>query len=139
MSAHGTRIWIVITDGVKTRICSCEEGIARPITAPIFGIDAADLDDRDLRAYRAWFKAEGQHRLGRNPRRLHLSHVSQVLLEGARDGAYEGLIVIAAEPSAAELHETLAPEARARLIGRIVRDFATMEPPAGREPPEIRH
>ena len=139
MSAHGTRIWIVITDGVKTRICSCEEGIAMPITAPMFGIDAADLDDRDLRAYRAWFKAEGQLRLGRNPRRLHLSHVNQVLLEGARDGAYDELIVIASEPSAAEFHETLAPEARSRLIGRIVRDFATVEAPAGREPPEIRH
>ena len=139
MSAHGTQIWIVITDGLNTRICSCEEGIAMPITAPIFGVDATDFDDRDLRAYRAWFKAEGQRRLGGNPRHLHLSHVSQVLLEGARDGAYKGLIVIAAEPAAAELYETLAPEALSLLIGRIVRDFATMEPPAGREPPEVRH
>ena len=113
--------------------------MAMPITTPFFRVEGSDPDDRGLRAYNAWFKTEGQQRLSRNPRRQHLLHVSQLLLESARDGAYDGLIIIAAEPVVAELKEALAPETRALLIGRIVRDFAGFEPPAPYEPPEMRH
>jgi hypothetical protein len=113
--------------------------MAVPITAPFFHVDGSDPDDRGLRAYRVWFKAEGQQQLSRNPRRQHLLHVSQLLLEGARDRAYDGLIIIAAEAVAAELKEALAPHTRALLIGKIVRDFAGFEPPASYEPPEMRH
>jgi protein required for attachment to host cells len=65
--------------------------------------------------------------------------VSQLLLEGARDKAYDGLIIIAAEPILADLKDALAPEARALVIGKIIRDYASLEPPASREPPEMRH
>lgn len=113
--------------------------MAMPITTPFFHVDGSDPDDRGLRAYKAWFKAEGQQRLSRNPRRQHLLHVSQLLREGARDGAYDGLIIIAAEPVVAELKEALAPETRALLMGKMVRDFVGVEPPASCEPPEMRH
>jgi len=139
MLTHGSRIWVLITDGVNTRICSCEDGMALPITTPFFRLEESDPDDRGLRSYRAWFKAEGQQQLSRNPRRQHLLHVSQLLAEGARDGAYDALIIIAAEPVAATLKEALAPETRALLIGRIVRDFAGFEAPAPYEPSEMRH
>jgi hypothetical protein len=139
MSAHGNRIWVLITDGVNTRICSCQDGMATPITTPFLNCDILDLDDRGLRAYSAWFKAEGQRRPSLNPARLHLLHVGQLLLEGARDKAYDGLIVICAEPVLAALEDALAPETRALVIGKLIRDHAGFEVPASTQPAEMRH
>jgi hypothetical protein len=139
MSSHGSRIWVLITDGVNTRMCSCQDGMAMPITTPFLHLDGSDSDERDLRAYKAWFKAEGQQRLSGNPRCQHLLYLSQLLLEGARDKAYDGLIIIAAEPILAELEDALAPETRALLIGKIIRDDAMFEQPTPCEPPAMRH
>ena len=139
MSTHGSRIWVVITDGVNTRICSCRDGMATPITTPFPNCDMSDSDDRGLRAYSAWFKAEGQRRPSLNPTRLHLVHVSQLLLEGAREKAYDGLIIICAEPVLAALEDALAPETRALLIGKVIRDHAVFEVPASTQPAEMRH
>jgi hypothetical protein len=139
MSAHGNRIWVVITDGASTRICSCEDAMATPITTPIFNLGSANPDERDLAAYKAWFKAEGQRRYSRTTRSQHLLHLSQLLLEAARDKAYDGLIIIAAEPAAAELKEALAPETRALLMGKIVRDLAVFDVPTPCKPVEMRH
>ena len=138
MSAHGTRIWVVITDGRSTRICSCQDGIATPITAPNFQLSERDFDDRDVMAYRAWFKAERQPMLSQNPYRQHLLHIGQVLLEAARERAYDGLVIIAAAPIVAQLESALAPETRALLIGKIVQEYG-LEPEITREQPEIRH
>ena len=137
MSPLGARIWVLITDGVNSRICSSEDGLARPIPAPIFPPEGTL--DRHVNVHEAWFKADGQRRLSPNPIRQHLWHLSQVLFEGARHGAYEGLIVIAAEPIAANLKEMLAPETRALLIGKVVRDFPSVEPSMPCEPAVIRH
>ena len=137
MSVLGARIWVLITDGVNTRLCSSEDGTATPIVAPIF--PAGGTLEQHAHIHGAWFKAEGQRRLSPNPRRQHLWHLSQVLLEAARAGAYDGLIIIAAEPIAAKLKEILAPETRALLIGKVVRDFAGFEPPESFPPAEICH
>jgi hypothetical protein len=139
MSAHGTRIWVLITDGASSRLCSCHDGMATPITAPLFDLYGTASDGRDVEAYRAWFKAEPQKRLSQNPRRQHVWHVSQLLLEGACEGAYDGLVIIAAAPVAAELEEALAPETRALLIGNIVHDSSCLEPDAACEQQDIRH
>lgn len=139
MSGHGTRIWVVITDGVNTRICSSRDGMATPITTPLFHVHGSALAEWDLRPYRAWFKAERQNHLSRNPRRQHLLHVGQLLLEGAREAAYDGLIIIAAPGVAAELEDALAPEALARLIGEIVRDHTISAPADVYILPELRH
>src|SRR5262245_23670602 len=139
MSPHGKRIWVVITDGASTRICSCQDGMTTPITAPLLHLNGSALVEADVRAYKAWFKAERQDRLTRNPRRQHAWHISQLLLEGGRDGAYDGLIVIAAPPVVAELKDALAPETRALLIGKIICDDAIVEPAAACDPAEIRH
>jgi hypothetical protein len=137
LSASEARIWVLITDGVNTRICSSDDGMATPITAPMF-LPEGPLE-RYASIHEAWFKAEGQRRLSPNPNRQHLWHLSQLLLEGARNDAYDGLIIIAAEPIVAKLKEMLAPETRALLIGRIVRDFVGLEPSASCPPAEIRH
>ena len=139
MSAHGTRIWVVITDGASTRICSCQDGTATPITAPNFQPHGWHSDDRHVTANRAWFKAEQQTSLSQNPRRQHLAHIGQVLLEAAREHAYDGLLIIAAAPIAAQLENALAPETRALLIGKIIQDDAGLEPGGFRKQPEIRH
>ena len=98
MSARGTRIWVLITDGVNTRICSPQDGMATPITTPLFHLDMDQLHTSGmLMPYNAWFKARTQSRLSRDPTRQHLWHLSQVLLEGAREGAYDGLVIIAAD------------------------------------------
>lgn len=139
MSARGTRIWVLITDGVNSRICSPQDGMAMPIMAPLFRLEGANSHERHVNMYNAWFKAENQSRTSGSPTRQHVWHVSQVLLEGARNGAYDGLIIIAAEPVAALLKEALAPETRALLIGKVIRDFAGVDPPAAGEPAEMRH
>ena len=136
MSAHDTRIWILITDGVSSRLCSCQNGMTAPITPPLFDLDGLASDGPDVRAYRAWFKAEPQKWFSQSSRRLHLLHVCQLLLEGAHARAYDGLVIIAAAPIAAELEDTLPPEARALLIGKIVRDVSSREPEV---PCEQRH
>jgi hypothetical protein len=127
MSVHSARIWVLITDGVSSRLCSCHDGMATPISTSLFDLHGAAPDGRHLRAYTAWFKPETQKRLSQNPQRQHLLHVSQVLAEAARERAYEGLIVIAAAPIAADLEEALTVETRALVIGKIVRDNAYLE------------
>jgi len=139
MSVHGTRIWVLITDGVSSRLCSCHDGVAAPISSPLFNLHGAASNGLDLMAYTAWFKAEPQKRLSQNPRRQHVLHVSQVLLEGARERAYEGLVIIAAAPIAAEFEEALAPETRALLIGNVVRDSPCLESEVPRNQQEICH
>jgi len=137
MSTHGSRIWVLVTDGVNTRISSCQDGMATPITTPFLHRDCSD--EPDLGALNAWFKVEGHHRPSRSPITQHLLHVSQLLREAARDKAYDGLIIIAAELIQAELEDALAPETRALLIGKIIRDDAMFEQPTPCEPPEMRH
>ena len=139
MSARSTRIWILITDGVSSRLCSCHDGIATPITTPLFDIQGTGFDGRDLRAYKAWFKAESHQRLSQNARHQHIRHLSQMLLESARERAYDGLVILAAASVAAEVEEALAPETRALLIGNIVRDSARLEPEVPCEQRDIHH
>lgn len=66
-------------------------------------------------------------------------HVSQLLLESAREHAYDGLVIIAAPPVAAELEEALAPETCALLIGQIVLDDTCLRPEVPCEQQEICH
>ena len=139
MSAHGTRIWVVITDGVNTRICSSGDGMTTPITTPSFLRHGSALAGSDLRPYRAWFKAERQGRLSQNPRHQHILHVGQLLLEAAQEGAYDGLIVIAPPAVAAELGDALPPQTRALLIGEIVHDHTIPARPDVYVLPELRH
>ena len=139
MSAHGNRIWIVITDGVNTRIGSCDDGMITPVATPVFNLGSTSLDQRELAACRAWFNVEGLRRLSRDLRSQHLLHIRQLLLEAARDRAYDGLILIAPEPAAAELQEALALETRALLIGKVIRDLAGGDPAVTDAPAEMRH
>jgi hypothetical protein len=139
MSTRGARIWILITDGVSSRLCSCHGGIATPITTPLFDIQGTGFDGRDVRAYKAWFKTESQTRLSQSPRFQHVLHVSQLLLESARERAYDGLVIIAASAIAAELEEALSPETRALLIGNIVRDRVWLEPEVPCDQQDIHH
>ena len=139
MSAPGTRIWILITDGISSRLCSCHDGMAAPITAPLFDLSGTVLDGRDVEAYKAWFKAEPQKRLSQNPRRQHVLHLSQLLLEAARERAYDGLVIIATATIAAQLEECLAPATRALLIGNIVYDSFCLEPEVPCEQQDVRH
>jgi protein required for attachment to host cells len=61
------------------------------------------------------------------------------LLEGAREAAYDGLVIIAAPAVAAELENALAPEALARLFGEIVHDHTISAPVDVYVLPELRH
>jgi hypothetical protein len=62
-----------------------------------------------------------------------------VLLEGARERAYDGLVIVAAAPIIVEFDTALAPEVRALLIGKIIQDYAGLEAEALCKRPEIRH
>jgi len=139
MLVHGTRIWVLITDGVNSRLCSCHDGMATPISTPLFDLHGTAPNGRGLRAYTAWFKPETQKRLSQDPKRQHLLHVSQVLSKAARERAYDGLVIIAAARVAAEFEEALAPETRALLIGQVVRDNEYLETEFPCERQEIHH
>ena len=139
MAAHSTRIWVLITDGVSTRICSSHDGMATPITAPCFNLYGWDSDDRDVMAYKAWFKTERQARFSQSSRHQHVLHLSQLLLEAARERAYDGLVIVAAAPIVAQLEDVLAPESRALLVGRIIEDYVFADSDALCEQPDLRH
>jgi hypothetical protein len=139
MSAHGTRIWVVITDGVSTRISSCQDGVTTPITTPCFNLHGPDMGYRDVVPYSVWFKTERQIRLSQNPRHQHIAHVSQLLLEGARERAYDNLVIVAQAPIADQIENALAPETRALLIGKIIQDCADIDPEIACEQSEVRH
>jgi hypothetical protein len=139
MSARGTRIWILITDGMNSRLCSCHDGIATPVTTPLFDVHGTSFDGRDVRAYKAWFKAESHRSLSPSPRRQHVLHLSQLLLESARERAYDGLVIIADSSIATEIEDALAPETRALLIGNIIRDRIGPAPDVLCEQPDIHH
>lgn len=109
------------------------------ITAPCPQRDRRTLDGADLGTYKAWFKAERQYRLSQNSTHQHIWHVSQLLLEAARQKAFDGLILIAADTVATMLDDVLAPEARALLMGKIVRDVIPLEMPAPYERAALLH
>jgi protein required for attachment to host cells len=65
--------------------------------------------------------------------------LAQILNEGAREEAYDGLIIIAAQEIASSLKRALSPETSALLIGNIVRDLPS---PAARDlelPAQLSH
>ena len=136
ISGRRARIWVLITDGESAKLCSCQDGTAVPI-APFFK-PSSSLGE-DLRAFSAWFKAEGQTRLCPSLRRQHLLHMSQLLREAAREGAYDGLVIIAAAPIAAELEDALSPETRALLIGKVISHNLAPDTEGSPEQRQLRH
>jgi hypothetical protein len=94
---------------------------------------------RDVVPYSVWFKTERQIRLSQNPRHQHIAHVSQLLLEGARERAYDNLVIVAQAPIADQIENALAPETRALLIGKIIQDCADIDPEIACEQSEVRH
>ena len=132
---RNARIWVLIADAASARICSTKDGTATAIdagTGAIRGLDTPGKRDETL--CRAWFRAEGHNSFSAGPVRRFALHLGQILKEGAREKAYDHLIVIAAPDIAGHLEQVLAPETRALLVGEVVRDLR----PAGISPVEIR-
>jgi len=129
MPLREVRIWVLITDGATARICSTEDGVATPVLVPMLSSDYAEAFDLDWenRAYRVWFRAESQAVFPKSASRQLALHLAQLLNEGARDGAFDGLIVIAAPQIRRELQQALSAQTRALLVGRVVRDLASIE------------
>jgi protein required for attachment to host cells len=129
MSTRDACIWVLITDGVTARICSTEDGLATPIVAPVpvprtSAGTSNHSGEMDARAYRAWFRGESQRFFGGGAKRQFALHLAQLLNEGAEDGAFGGLIVIASPQIDTELQHALSCKSRALLIGNVVRDLS---------------
>ena len=114
-------VWVLITDGETARICSTRGGHTTPIPTPP---PRSALGGQDDRAARAWQGGNRRSTFDRSAKRDYAGYLAQLLLEAGREGAYDGLIVIAAPEIMKELNLALAPETCARLIGGIVRDVA---------------
>ena len=137
MSDQSARIWVLITDGANAQLCSCQDGSGVPIAPPCF--ERSSSLGTDLRTFSAWFKAEGQSRISLDAPLQHLLYVSQLLQEAAREGAYDGLVIIAAAPIATELEDALSPETRALLIGKVVSYSLPPDAERPRDQPHLRH
>jgi protein required for attachment to host cells len=88
------------------------------------GVALADtVANREEEHCQAWYRMQGRSFSIRRTTSVLAGHLVQILSEAAREGAYDGLVVIAAPEIARELDRALTPETRARLIGEIVRDL----------------
>src|SRR6185295_19185732 len=142
MSFRSARIWVLITDGMTARICSTEDGGATPIVPPVSvtgGVGSAGEVDWDERVYRVWFRGESQHSFDGSAKRQFALHLAQLLNEGAVDGAFDGLIIIAAPQIRAELQHALSARSRALLVGEIGRDLPAFNVVAEGFAAEMRH
>jgi len=92
--------WVLITDGVSARVCATDNGMTTPLPMPALSVLNGSWSSRHLFAH----------------------SLSQFLRDAGNEEAFNRLIIIATPAIAHELNETLAPETRALLIGKIVRD-----------------
>jgi protein required for attachment to host cells len=136
------RIWVVIADGEIARICSSSDGTTTVVLAPaIDDAPSCELDsERTARTHRIWYGRENRHCFfARGAEQQFAGHIAQILLEAAREHAYDGLVVVAKPEIEAELRRALAPETRARLIGEVIRDLPHARSDEPAEPAPIRH
>lgn len=117
-------IWVVITDGASTRICSSGEGVTTLIPALHYAASEPRPEDREFsfrNAYAGWDSGARGKRI-ETPCRRFAKELAAFLREAGRERAYEGVILIATPKIADELQDVLSPETRALLVGGIVRD-----------------
>jgi Protein required for attachment to host cells len=120
-------IWVLITDGITARICSTAEGMTTRL--PMHGLTASEWD--------CWANGLGLGLPGATPRRaffrggkrLFATFLAQFLQQAAQEDADEKLMIVAAPRIAAALNTALAPETRARVIGKMVCDVEDSETP----------
>ena len=125
---RNSRMWVLITDGVSARICSTSEGIARAITAPADAPSRPVGEALDKRASEAWYIMDGSWRRMGGVTGHFTDHLAQILGEAAAEHAFDGLVIIAAPHIAGAIERALSPQARALMIGDIVRDLPTAAP-----------
>jgi protein required for attachment to host cells len=109
---RNARVWILITDGVSARICSTEDGSVHPLIRHLpQGVALADtVANREEEHCQAWYRMQGRSFSIRRTTSVLAGHLVQILSEAAREGAYDGLVVIAAPEIARELDRArLAP------------------------------
>ena len=119
--------WVLITDGVTARICSAADGMTTPLT--MHGLTSSKWD--------CWANGLGVGLQGAGSRqafftggkRLFAASLAQFLQQAAQEDAYEKLVIIVAPHIAGALNAALGPEARARVIGKLVCDVADSETP----------
>jgi protein required for attachment to host cells len=134
------RIWVVIADGETARISSSFDGTTILVPAPSCANPFAGADDQASRSRRAWHGSESRPCIFyRGPKQEFAAHIAQILLEAAREHAYDGLIVIAAPEIEAELRRAIGPEASAKLVGDIIRNHPYPQFPAPSHTEQIRH
>ena len=98
MARHDSRIWVLVAGNDTARIYSSGEGV--------YEVPAATLATGGERRF-----------CGRT-----FSHViADVLHEGARAGAYDGLIVVAPPAISRDLEAAMDPAMAPLVIGRIVK------------------
>jgi protein required for attachment to host cells len=119
------RIWVLTVDGEGARICSTADGRTKFIPTPAYpALMSRDAPAfRGCKAYEAWYRADRPCLLVSGAVGHFAAHLAQVLREGAREQAYDGLIVIASPEIARSLERALAPETCALLVGEVVRDL----------------
>jgi hypothetical protein len=102
------RIWVLMADVEGARICSTLDGTTKFIPSPQDG---------------GWYRADKTTCLLGSALGHFAAYLAQILREGARERAYDGLVIIAAPEIARSLERALAPETCALVIGEIVRDL----------------
>jgi protein required for attachment to host cells len=131
---------VLLADAASARICSTDDGSATAIPALPFASSVSGAgSEREELLCRAWQRAEGRNSTYAGPAKRFALHLGQILREGAREKAYDGLVIVAAPEIAMHLDRMLAPETRARLIGEIVRDPTPIAPRSAESREELWH
>jgi protein required for attachment to host cells len=133
---RNARIWILITDGVSARICSTGDGATTAITAPTELRSTAIGEPTIRRMSEAWYLLGGRNDSMWGATARFADHIAQILGEAAAEGAFDRLVIVAAPHIASEIERSLPSQARALMIGEIVRDLpvnAPVEPSTGAE------
>jgi len=120
-------LWVLITDGVTARICSTGDGMTTPL--PMHGLAASEWDRWANGLGLGLHGSASRPAFFRGGKRLFAGSLAEFLQQAGREHAYENLAIIAAPQIAGPLNDALAPETRARLIGKIVCDVEDCETP----------
>lgn len=135
------RMWVLIADATSARICSSTDGTSMYIPAP------ADVDfmranapcPLSVEACKAWYQPNKRNLLMMSDIGHFAAHLAQILHEGAREHAYDELIVIATPEIAQSLKRTLTPETCALLVGEVIRDIPNIAAGEAEITRELRH
>lgn len=134
---HPKRIWIVVSDGGSCRFLASEKRNADPVTAmPELTLQNPPTREQGTDKPGRTFESTGGRRSAYEPpadwheqaKRDFARDIAGILEEKARDGAFDGLILVAPPEMLGNLRPLLSGEIREKLLGEVNKDYTQLTP-----------